>query len=111
MSLSALLDKRITLQVLSEGRDAAGQAGVAGWINFIAVGDGKIWAGIKDMSGRELVAAGAPQNPVQTLITIRYRPGVLAKMRALHGADIYSIEAVLGQDSRKLTLACTRLAR
>jgi head-tail adaptor len=58
-----------------------------------------------------VIAAGAPQNPVQTLITIRYRSGIQPKMRALYGADVYSIEAVLGQDGRKLTMACTRLSK
>ncbi|MGK5028501.1 phage head closure protein [Janthinobacterium sp. MDT1-19] len=108
MSLGARLNKRITLQVMGSTQDAAGQPVAADWANFIADGDGKLWAEVRDVSGREFVAAGATQNQVLTTITIRYRAGVLPKMRALHGADVYRIEAVLGQDLRTLALMCSR---
>lgn len=108
MSLGARLNKRITLQVLAGGRDEAGQPLPADWTNVIASGDGKLWAEVRDVSGREFVAAGATQNQVLTTITIRYRSGVAAKMRVLHGTDVYSIEAVLGQDQRTLALMCSR---
>ena len=107
MSLGARLNKRITLQVLAAGQDDAGQPTDA-WTNVIADGDGKLWAEVRDVSGREFVAAGATQNQVLTTITIRYRAGVRPKMRALHGADVYRIEAVLGQDQRTLALMCSR---
>ncbi|OHV97051.1 hypothetical protein AKG95_07035 [Janthinobacterium lividum] len=108
MSLGARLNKRITLQVLAAGQDEAGQPLPADWMNVIASGDGKLWAEVRDVSGREFVSAGATQNQVLTTITIRYRVGVLPKMRALHGTDVYRIEAVLGQDQRTLTLMCSR---
>ena len=108
MSLGARLNKRITLQVMGPTQDAAGQPVAADWANFIADGDGKLWAEVRDVSGREFVAAGATQNKVMTTITIRYRAGVAAKMRVLHGTDVYSIEAVLGQDQRTLALMCSR---
>ena len=108
MSLAARLNKRILLQVMGPAKDAAGQPIAADWTNVITDGDGKLWAEIRDVSGREFVAAGATQNQVMTTITIRYRAGVLDKMRALHGADVYRIEAVLGQDGRTLALMCSR---
>ena len=108
MSLGARLNKRITLQVLAAGQDEAGQPLPADWMNVIASGDGKLWAEVRDVSGREFVSAGATQNQVLTTITIRYRVGVLPKMRTLHGTDVYRIEAVLGQDQRTLTLMCSR---
>ena len=108
MSLGARLKKRITLQVLAAGQDEAGQP-MDVWENFVIdTPDGKIAAEVRDVSGREFVSAGATQNQALTTITIRYRAGVLPKMRALHGADTYSIEAVLGQDQRTLTLMCSR---
>ena len=107
MSLAARLDKRVTLQELAVDQDEAGQP-TDTWTNVIADGDGKLWAEIRDVTGREFVAAGATQNEVHTKITIRHRAGVLPKMRALHGADVYSIEAVLGQDQRTLVLMCSR---
>lgn len=103
-----MLNKRITLQVLSVARDAAGQPGAEGWTNVVTEGDGKVWAGLKDLSGRELVAADAERSIAQTIITIRYRPGIDTGMRALNGVDIYNIVAVLGQDGRKLQLLCSR---
>jgi len=109
MSLAARLSRnRITLQVLASGRDGAGQP-IETWANFVTdTPDGMIGAELRDVSGREFVAAGATQNEVLTTITIRYRAGVLPKMRVLHGADIYGVEAVLGQDRRTLALMCSR---
>ena len=108
MSLPIRLNKRVTLHVLGPNQDAAGQPLPADWTNFIANGDGKLWAEVRDVTGREFVAAGATQNLVLTTITIRYRAGVAAKMRVLHGTDVYGVEAVLGQDQRTLALMCSR---
>lgn len=107
MSLPARLNKRVQLQAQGPVRDAAGEP-VDAWADVVTDGDGKIWAEVRDVSGREFVAAGATQNEVQTTITIRYRAGVQQKMRVLHGADVYGIEAVLGQDQRTLQLMCSK---
>lgn len=107
MSLGARLNKRVTLQVLTAGQDEAGEPS-SDWVNVIADGEGKLWAEIRDLTGREFISAGATQNMVVTKITIRHRAGVLPKMRVLHGADVYSIDAVLGQDQRTLALMCSR---
>lgn len=109
MSLAARLGwDRITLQVLAAGQDEAGQP-IDVWTNFVTdTPDGTIGAEVLDVSGREFVAAGATQNEVLTTITIRFRPGVLASMRVLHGTNVYSIKAVLGQDRRTLALMCSR---
>lgn len=108
MSLGARLNKRVTLQVLTAGQDEAGQPLPADWTNVIASGDGKLWAEVRDVSGREFAAAGATQNQVVSTITIRHREGIAAKMRVLHGNLIYNIEAVLGQDGRTLALMCSK---
>lgn len=106
MSLGARLDKRVTLQTMSRAQDAAGEPTDA-WTNVVADGDGKLWAEVRDVSGREFVAAGATQNRVLTTITIRYRAGVVPAMRVLHGADVYRIEAVLARERRTLALMCS----
>ncbi|MDC8756258.1 phage head closure protein [Janthinobacterium fluminis] len=108
MSLGARLNKRVLLQVRSVAQDEAGEPLPAAWVNVVADGDGKLWAEVRDVSGREFVAAGATQNTVLTTITIRHRGGIAAAMRVLHGADIYNIEAVLGRDGRQLLLMCSR---
>lgn len=96
------LNKRVQLQRPITGRDGYGQP-LSGWDNV-----GAVWASIKDVTGRQYVAAGATQNSVQTVITIRHQNGITPGMRAVHGADVYDIEAVLGQDNRTLQLMVKR---
>jgi SPP1 family predicted phage head-tail adaptor len=95
-------NRKVTLQVPAAGQDAYGEP-LTGWTNVVTV-----WASIVDVTGREYLAAAATQNAVQTKITIRHRSGVLPAMRVVHGADVYSIEAVLGQGGTELLLMCTR---
>jgi SPP1 family predicted phage head-tail adaptor len=107
MSLAIQMDKRVTLQVPPAGRNALNEP-AGDWTNFVLEGDGKVWASVVDLSGREYVAAGGTQNAVETKITIRHLDGVVSAMRVLHGADVYTIEAVLGQGRRTLLLMCSR---
>jgi len=96
------MQNRITIQAPAAGQDAFGEP-IVGWTDICTV-----WAAIDDLSGRQYIAAQAGQNVVETTITIRYRAGITAAMRVLHGADVYDIEAVLGQDRRTLQLMCNR---
>jgi SPP1 family predicted phage head-tail adaptor len=101
------LDKRITLQQLGAAVNELNESTEA-WVNLIPTGDGKLWARVRDMSGRQYIAATANQNVVMTEIRIRKRDGVVEKMRALHRDDIYDIEAVLERERGWLDLMCTR---
>lgn len=69
-----------------------------------------VWASIEPLSAREFIAAGATQASVTTRITIRYREGVTARMRAIYRDKVYNIEGVL-PDPRSgreyLTLPCS----
>lgn len=96
------LNKRITIQQAGTTQDANGEI-IEAWSTFAAV-----WAGIQDITGREYLAAAATQNATTSKITIRHLDGVLPAMRVMHGADIFNIEAVLGQDGRQLLLMCSR---
>lgn len=107
MSLATRMDKRVTLQAPPAGRNELNEPD-GGWTNVVTDGDGKVWASVVDLTGREYVAAGGTQNAVETKIEIRYRDGIEAKMRVLHRADVYTIEVVLGQDRRTLLLMCSR---
>jgi SPP1 family predicted phage head-tail adaptor len=107
MTIAHRLNKRITLQQLVAGKDATG-APTQVWENVVTAGDGTIWAGIRDLTGRQYVAAGGTQNAVQTEIEIRYRAGVIPAMRIVHGADLYDIETVLDQKGRALLLMCSK---
>lgn len=55
----------------------------------------EVWASIVPMSGREFLAAAAEQSEVRGRITIRYRDGIAANMRAVHRGKYYAILAVL----------------
>ena len=107
MTIAHRLNKRVVLQHLVPGKDASG-ALTETWQNVVTSGDGAVWAGIRDLTGRQYAAAGGTQNAVQTEIEIRHRVGIVASMRAVHGADIYDIEAVLDQKGRVLLLMCSK---
>jgi SPP1 family predicted phage head-tail adaptor len=49
-----------------------------------------IAAAIEPLSAREFTAAQAMQSEITTRIVIRYRPGLTASMRILHGSRIYN---------------------
>lgn len=69
-----------------------------------------VWASIEPLSAREFIAAGATQASVTTRITIRFRDGVTAQMRAVSRGKIYNIEGVLPDDKsgrEYLTLPCS----
>lgn len=99
---SGNLDKRITIHAHATGQDANGEP-ATGWTTFATV-----WAGIRDLSGREFLAASGTQNAANTKITMRYLSGVTPAMRVTHGSNTYNIESVLGQDKRSLLLMCSR---
>lgn len=107
MTIAHRLNKRIRLQQLVKGKTATG-APTETWGNVIRTGDGSIWAGKRDLTGRQFVAAGGTQNAVQTEWEIRHRPGIVSAMRIVHGADIYDIEAVLDQQGKALLLMCAK---
>lgn len=107
MTIAHRLNKRVLLQQLVAGKDASG-APTETWENVVKVGDGKIWAGLRDLTGRQYVAAGGTQNAVQTEIEIRHRAGIAPAMRVVHETDIYDIEAVLDQKDRALLLMCSK---
>jgi SPP1 family predicted phage head-tail adaptor len=102
MSVAQTLDKRVLLQRPATGRDSHGQP-LTGWQDV-----GTVWANVKDLTGRQYIAASATQNSVQATITIRYQSGIVPAMRAVHGDVVYDIESVLGQDNRMLQLMVKR---
>jgi SPP1 family predicted phage head-tail adaptor len=108
MSNAFALDKKVTLQARAAGRSGL-NAPVSTWANVLP-GDGKSWARITDITGRQYVAAGGIQNPVQTEIALRRRAdlAVVPSMRVVHGGFAYDIEAVLERDRHWLILMCRK---
>jgi SPP1 family predicted phage head-tail adaptor len=85
---------RIERQIVSRDADGVQQ------ISWEPVHTGTLAAAIDPLSAREFQAAGAAQSQASGRITIRYRHGLAASMRAVHvrnGADgaIYNIQGVL----------------
>ena len=83
------LNRRCTLQSPSQSVDALGQP-IPGWTDIALV-----WASIRHLSGVEAIKADAAVSTVKASIRIRWRTGLNAGMRVVHGAQVYSIEAVM----------------
>ena len=85
------LRHRVTFESPVTTQDIAGQP-VVSWV---ATFPQSLSAEIIPLSGRELISAQAEQSKVTTRIIVRYRPGFLASMRAIHRDTIFNIEAVI----------------
>lgn len=83
------LNRRCTLQAPGTATDELGQP-IPGWTDVALV-----WASIRHLSGVEAIKADAVTSTVKASIRIRYRTGLNAGMRVVHGAQVYSIEAVM----------------
>jgi SPP1 family predicted phage head-tail adaptor len=97
------LSERVTLQTMAGGVDAIGQPLPDNWADVCTV-----WAQVAPLAGREFLAAAAIATEVTARITMRYRPGVTAAMRVVHGADLYNITAVIHVKSarQEIQLMC-----
>jgi SPP1 family predicted phage head-tail adaptor len=97
---------RVTIQQKTVGRDSAGGI-TESWSNFAK----DVNAAIDTVTGRESVASRQITAKYSTEISIRWRPGVTATMRVLHGSVVYNIEGMIpdSDTGRKIiTLLCTQ---
>lgn len=94
------LRARIVIQQEARTPDGAGGYALA-WSDVVS-----LWARIEPVSGRETLQGARLESRVTHRITIRYRSGVDAGMRALYGSRIFNIRAVInpGEDNRHLRL-------
>lgn len=81
------LRHQITIQRPVETQDAAGGV-VTSWVDVASPR-----AEVVGLAGREYFAAQGVHSEITTKIRIRYRAGLSATMRALHGATVYEIAA------------------
>lgn len=100
------LNQRISIESPVTGADALGQP-LLGWETVAMV-----WADIRHPSGTESIKAEAPTSIVKASIRIRYRTGIAARMRVVHGATVYNILAVLHDYARReyIDLVCEVVA-
>lgn len=83
------LTERINIEQRTTTQDSIGQP-VETWSLVSAV-----WASIRHPSGLSAIKADADVSIVKASIRIRYRAGIDAGMRVVHGLTIYDIKAVL----------------
>jgi SPP1 family predicted phage head-tail adaptor len=92
----------ITIQQKTETADAMGGI-VQTWSDVVTVR-----AEVRALSGREFFAAQQVNSEISVKIRIRYRTGIDSTMRAVHGSDIYDIQAVLPVGTTELHLMCKK---
>lgn len=101
------LRHRITLQAFTDTVDDSDGERIEEWVDAFPAA---LPAEILPLSGSELVASAAVSSRVSTRIIVRYRPGIVASMRAVHRGLIYNIEAVVPDNktgNQWLTLHCS----
>lgn len=111
MSMSQRLDKRVTIKEKSVTRASNGEEVVI-WVPFAALtpaGDGKVWAEVEPIRGREFFAAAQMQGAAYYRVTLRYTPLITRAMRVYFGSIILEITAEpinVKSASRVLELMC-----
>ncbi|EJD6418617.1 phage head closure protein [Citrobacter freundii] len=100
------LKHRITLQRYEQSQGPLGEP-IKRWVDYAT-----IWAEVKGISGRELLATGSLSSEATVRIWIRYRSDVKQGHRVKYlspavSGDIYGIEAALPDNNRtSLELLC-----
>lgn len=99
---AGLLRHRVVIQQRSSSEDALGQQTLV-WTDVATVS-----GHVEQLSGRELMTANAEHAEDTARVTIRYRAGVVEKMRLLFGATVYDITGVSDLEGRRrmLELMC-----
>ena len=102
MLRASQLNRRVTLQRRATGQDAAGQP-VSSWQDVATV-----WASVLTQNGLESIKADRPVSQVKASIRIRWRTDIDAGMRAVLGATVYDIKAVLPDETKRqhIDLVC-----
>lgn len=95
---------RVTIQRHTQEKDAWGTPipGSDKW-ELVAT----CWANVRHLSGSETIKADADISTVRASVRIRWRAGIDAGMRLLHGGQTYDIAAVLpGPNRQNIDLVC-----
>lgn len=87
--MAGTLDRRVTLQAVTETQDSFGQP-IKTWSDTATV-----WANKRPLRGDERVANQQLKAVVDTIWRIRHRTDVTPKSRLLEGSRVHDIQAVL----------------
>lgn len=110
MTLAERLNKRVTLQTRTTGKDDYGQP-IETYQNVVTDGDGALWAEVKDVSGKLFIGADQVERSVTTEITIRARDDLPTSLYVLYKGDRYEVQGEpLGQDGRTMKLVCVKVS-
>ena len=90
----------LTLQQATDVLNARGEP-IPAWANVTT-----LWGEITPLSGREGLQAQQMYASATHRIRIRYRAGVVPKMRFLKGTREFEIDVVLNVDERNRELVC-----
>lgn len=102
LTAAGRLNQRVTLQSKSVTRDAMGGE-VITWVDVATV-----WADVKPLSGKALIAAQQAMSEVTASIFIRLRTDVADDWRVVHGTKIYAISAIIDDiDKGTTNLQCS----
>lgn len=90
------LNQRVTIQAPGATVDALGQR-VPGWADVCT-----LWADVRQPSGLQQVRGDAVLSRVRASIRVRQRSDITPAMRAVHGAAVYDIKAVLPDNKTRM---------
>ena len=103
MTPAGTLNHRIELQSKTVTRDAMGGEAIT-WTTQATV-----WADVSALSGRALIAAQQAQSEVTARIIIRQPSSIADDWRIKHGADIYTLHAIIpSDDGTTYNLQCSK---
>lgn len=94
-NLALKLNRRVTLQRPSAGKDALGQPNTT-WQDVVTV-----WAHIRNENGMQMLKAGAEVSKLKASIRIRYRIGLTEDMRVIYGSLVYQVAAIVPDEEGK----------
>lgn len=86
---------KVKLQQPADGQDDIGQPATV-WSDVATIG-----ADIRHKTGLEEIKGDAQTSTVKASVRVRYRDGITAGMRLLHGATAYNIISVLPDVGRR----------
>lgn len=107
MKISGSLRHRVNIQVHEDTQDSNTGEMIVGWTNLYT----NVPAKIEPLSVREFLQSRADQSQVSARITIRYRAGLDASMRIVHGTTIYNPAGFLADPKsglEYLTIPCSQ---
>jgi SPP1 family predicted phage head-tail adaptor len=107
MNLSGYLRHRIDIQVHEDTQDSNTGEVVVGWTTVYS----NVPAKIEPLSVREFMQSRADQSEISARITIRYKAGLNAGMRILHGSTVYNPAGFLADKksgTEYLTIPCSQ---